>query len=139
MKLFAKILVVPALAFPLARGQDSANINLLLGPSTLTAYAPDSALYDGLKVQYDGNLKVWQTKTWGYCPGPPKVPDCPNGTDTVFSEDLGLYPVSCRRRSFPTIVNTWNLALGHGSMRRAGFQLITIRSTWICSVIVRVR
>jgi len=61
------------------------------GLHTLTAYAPDNTFYSGLKVEYGGNLNLFQSKTGSYCPGPPSVPNCPNGTDTVFSGTF--YPV----------------------------------------------
>jgi len=61
------------------------------GLHTLTAYAPNNTLYNGLKVEYGGNLNLFQSKTGSYCPGPPSVPNCPNGTDTVFSGTF--YPV----------------------------------------------
>ena len=62
------------------------------GLHTLTAYAPENAKYDGLKVEYGGYLNLFQEKTGQYCPGPPTVPNCPNGTDTVFANTF--LPVS---------------------------------------------
>ena len=76
-----------ALSYPHAVRQDG-------GPGlyTLTAYAPDNAQYNGLKVQYGGNLNLFQEKTGSYCPDPPLAQFCPNGTDTVFAGTF--YPVS---------------------------------------------
>ncbi|KAF2797147.1 hypothetical protein K505DRAFT_415251 [Melanomma pulvis-pyrius CBS 109.77] len=62
------------------------------GLHTLTAYAPNNTKYNGLKVEYGGYLNLFQEKTGQYCPGPPLVPNCPNGTDTVFAGTF--YPSS---------------------------------------------
>jgi hypothetical protein len=70
------------------------------GLHTLTAYAPNNTLYDGLKVEYSGNLNLFQAETGSYCPGPPNVPNCPNGTDTVFAGTF--YPVRLQTSAIPT-------------------------------------
>ena len=87
-----------ALSYPHAVRRDE-------GPGlyTLTAYAPDNAQYNSLKVQYGGNLNLFQEKTGSYCPDPPLAQFCPNGTDIVFAGTF--YPVSIqalkKQDSFP--------------------------------------
>ncbi|KAF2120266.1 hypothetical protein BDV96DRAFT_642109 [Lophiotrema nucula] len=56
------------------------------GLHTLTAYAPENNIYNGLKVEYKSSLNVFQEKTSSICPIAPA--ECPNGTDTVF---LGVF------------------------------------------------
>ncbi|KAF2202489.1 hypothetical protein GQ43DRAFT_439678 [Delitschia confertaspora ATCC 74209] len=95
MKSSVKVLVQAAVFLPFVLGlprPQSTPSSDGLGFHTLTAYLPGDAVYDGLKVQYGGLLNLFQEKTGQYCPGPPLIPECPNGTDTVF---YGLfYPVS---------------------------------------------
>jgi hypothetical protein len=87
MKSFAKSLALAAslsLVWGLPHPQDEPP-NEGPGLYTLTAYAPDDELRNGLKVQYGGQLTLFSRQTEQYCPGPPTVPTCPKGTDTVFS------------------------------------------------------
>jgi hypothetical protein len=100
-------LLVPLALVPLALSLPQSHIfarqNEGPGLHTLTAYAPNNTLYDGLKVEYSGNLNLFQARTGSYCPGPPNVPNCPNGTDTVFAGTF--YPVRLQTSTIPTIKN----------------------------------
>ncbi|KAF2715429.1 hypothetical protein K504DRAFT_487115 [Pleomassaria siparia CBS 279.74] len=87
-------LFLSIVALPLALSHPHSQARQNEGPGlyTLTVYAPNNTKYNALKVEYGGYLNLFQEKTGQYCPGPPSVPNCPNGTDTVFAGTF--YPSS---------------------------------------------
>ncbi|KAF2261800.1 hypothetical protein CC78DRAFT_570283 [Lojkania enalia] len=78
---------------PIALGSPYLQAHRKDGPGlhTLTAYVPGDKVYDGLKVEYGGYLNLFQEKTGQYCPTQVQ-PNCPNGTELVFSGTF--YPSS---------------------------------------------
>jgi hypothetical protein len=69
---------------------DAPVLNNLTGPYTLTAFAPFSPLFNGLKVN---DLNLFQSMVYQYCPFTGNQSNlCPNGTDMAFGGSL--YPVS---------------------------------------------
>ncbi|KAF2729454.1 hypothetical protein EJ04DRAFT_580599 [Polyplosphaeria fusca] len=93
------------------------------GLHTLTAYIPENEKYNGLKVEYGGNLNLFQEKTGSYCPTPP-VQNCPNGTDTVFANTF--YPMSMvpgGQEFFVENDGSTRITVQHShSVRKAGLQ-----------------
>ncbi|KAF2837981.1 hypothetical protein M501DRAFT_995249 [Patellaria atrata CBS 101060] len=67
---------------PLSIRQDANNT--LPNINTVTAYAPGSCLYNGLKVQ-GGGILAFGERVYGYCPESVRQQGgCPNGTQTAW-------------------------------------------------------